>query len=252
MTNRASSPVAIILAAGQSKRMQSETPKVLHEACGRPMIEYVLDAARAAGATRIIVVVGHKADVVRAALAHHGDVEFALQAEQHGTGHAVMMCRDLLADHDGPVLVLTGDTPLLRGSSLQALLDAQRSHEAACVVGTAQTQHNDGLGRIVRDAAGHFLRIVEHKDATPEELAITEINTGCFAYDSRSLFAALDQVRPNNNQGEYYLTDCAEILRTQGRPVVAACKLAIAEAMGVNTQEQLAEVERVMRDQSIA
>jgi len=245
-----SDAVAVVLAAGKSKRMQSETPKVLHEACGRPMIEYVLDAAREAGAKRTIVVVGHMADVVRDALSHHDDVSFALQAEQNGTGHAVMMCKGALADHDGPVLVLTGDTPLLRGSSLKALLDEQQQHAAACIIGTADTQENEGLGRIVRDADGHFLRITEHKDCTPDELNITEINTGCFAYDCKAMFDALDQVRPDNNQGEYYLTDCAEILRKSDRPVLAARKLDITEAMGVNTQEQLAEVERVMQQRT--
>ena len=250
MTHPSSSPVAVVLAAGKSKRMKSETPKVLHEVCGRPMIEHVLDAARQAGATRLVVVVGHKADVVQAALAGHDDVDFALQEEQNGTGHAVMMCREQLSNHSGPVLVLTGDTPLLRGASLKALLDEQQSADAVCVVGTAETEQNEGLGRIVRDDAGQFVRIVEQRDASEAELAITEINTGCFAFDGRALFEALDQVRPDNNQGEYYLTDCAEILRTSGRTVVAACKLDIAEAMGVNTQEQLAEVEAVMRERS--
>lgn len=239
--------VAIILAAGKSKRMLSETPKVLHHACGRPIVEYVLDAAREAGATRIVVVVGHKAEVVQAALQHHSDVEFALQAEQKGTGHAVMMCRDAVENHSGPVLVLTGDTPLLKGSSLRGLLDDLHSNRAACVVGTARTENNFGLGRIVRDSAGQFLRIVEQRDATPEEQVITEINTGCFAFDCHSLFKALSEVRTNNSQGEFYLTDCAEILRQQGKTVTASCRFEITEAMGINTQEQLAEVEQVMR-----
>lgn len=241
---------AVILAAGKSKRMLSETPKVLHEVCGRPLVEYVLDAAREAGAQRIVVVVGHKAEVVQAALAHHPDVEFALQAEQKGTGHAVMCCEAALRSHQGTVLVLTGDTPLLRGASLKSLIDEMNSAGAACVVGTAETENNVGLGRIVRGPDGEFLRIVEQRDATPEEQAITEINTGCFAYDCKALFEALDEVRPNNNQGEYYLTDCAEILRKQGHKVIAARKLDIGEAMGVNTQEQLAEVEAVMQSRS--
>ncbi|MBX3443523.1 MAG: NTP transferase domain-containing protein [Planctomyces sp.] len=244
------SAVAVILAAGKSKRMLSETPKVLHQACGRPMVEYVLDAARKAGCTRLVVVVGHKAEVVQAALAHHPDVEFAHQTEQLGTGHAVMMSRALLKDHDGPVLVLAGDTPLLRAESLAGLLEEQRTHAAACVVGTARTEQNAGLGRIVRGADGEFLRIVEQKDATPEEQAITEINTGCFAFDGRELFRALDEVRPNNSQAEYYLTDCAEILRGSGRPVRAACRFEIREAMGVNTQEQLSAVEAEMKSRS--
>lgn len=243
-------PVAIILAAGQSKRMMSETPKVLHKACGKSLVDHVLDAAREAGAVRCVVVVGHKADEVQAALAHHPDVEFALQSERKGTGHAVMMARPNLEGHTGPVLVLTGDTPLLRGRSLAGLLDDLKSNGAACVVGTARTEQNQGLGRIVRDASGSFLRIVEQKDASPEEQAITEINTGCFAFEGTALFEGLDEVRPNNSQGEFYLTDCAEILRKKGRKVIAAERLDITEAMGVNTQEQLAEVEQVMRTRS--
>lgn len=237
---------AVILAAGKSKRMQSDLPKVLHPACGKPMAEHVINAARAAGVTKIVVVVGHKADEVKAALQHHPDVSFALQAEQLGTGHAVIQAKDQLVGFNGPTMVLTGDTPLLRGESLANLLKVQRTEQAACVVGTAETENNDGLGRIVRDGAGEFLRIVEQKDASADELKITEINTGCFAYDTAALFDALEEIRPNNAQGEFYLTDCAEILRKKGRRVVASCSLTIEEAMGVNTQEQLKEVEAVM------
>jgi bifunctional UDP-N-acetylglucosamine pyrophosphorylase/glucosamine-1-phosphate N-acetyltransferase len=211
------------------------------------MIEYDLEAARAAGASRLIVVVGHKAELVREQLARHPDVEFALQAEQKGTGHAVMVCGEQLADHDGPVLVLAGDTPLLRGESLAALLSELRDQHAAAVIGTAITDNNFGLGRVVRSADGEFLRIVEQKDATPEEAAIREINTGCYAFDSRQLFQALTQIRPNNSQAEYYLTDVPAILKAQGQRVIAAAKLTIEEALGVNTPDQLAEVERVLQ-----
>lgn len=240
-------PAAVILAAGKSTRMKSELPKVLHPILGRPMIDYVLDAARAAKCEKLVVIVGHKAEEVKAALAHHADVEFALQAEQKGTGHAVMMSAEHLADHDGPVLVLAGDTPLLKGSSLAQLLNLQQEQQAACVVGTAITEANQGLGRIVRDADGQFLRIVEQKDATPEEAAITEINTGCFAYEGRKLFDALEQVKPDNSQAEYYLTDCAEILLKAGETVLADPAFDIQEAMGVNTQEQLAEVAEILQ-----
>jgi bifunctional UDP-N-acetylglucosamine pyrophosphorylase/glucosamine-1-phosphate N-acetyltransferase len=241
------SAVAVILAAGKSKRMQSDLPKVLHQACGRPIVEYVLDAARQAGCDRLVVVVGHQAERVKENLRHHPDVEFALQAEQLGTGHAVMMAEPLLRDYSGPMLVLTGDTPLLRAKSLQGLLDRQRQKNAACVVGTARTENNEGLGRIVRDPKWQFLKIVEQKDADEQQRKITEINTGCFAYNAADLFAALKSVRPNNVQAEYYLTDCAEILRSQGRLVEALEIFDIQEALGVNTQEQLADVERVMR-----
>ena len=244
---RADKPAAVILAAGKSVRMKSDLPKVLHPVGGRPMIEHVLDATRAAGVGRIIVVVGHQSERVREALAHHSDVEFVLQAEQKGTGHAVLMCADALARHDGPVLILAGDTPLLRSESLAALLDEQRSRHAACVIGTAVTDANEGLGRIVRDASGEFVKIVEQKDATPTELAIREINTGCYVFDCRLLFSSLARVRTDNRQGEYYLTDCPAILEADGLTVVAADRLDIIEAKGVNTPEQLADVERALR-----
>jgi bifunctional UDP-N-acetylglucosamine pyrophosphorylase/glucosamine-1-phosphate N-acetyltransferase len=242
-----SAPVAVVLAAGKSTRMKSAVPKVLHEVCGRPMIEYVLDAAREAGTERLVVIVGHEADQVKRALAGHRDVDFALQAEQKGTGHAVMMCRDALRDHDGPLFVLTGDAPLMRSASFSALLEEYRSNQAACVIGTAETTNNFGLGRIVRNAQGDFERIVEEKDATPAERQIREINVGCYVFDCRALFGALDELRPNNKQGEYYLTDCAAILKSQGRRVVASCKLDISEALGVNTRRQLAEVQQAMQ-----
>src|SRR5438552_10421131 len=191
-----SPPVAVVLAAGKSTRMKSSLPKVLHEVCGRPMIAYVLDAARAAGASRNVVVVGHAAERVKEALASRGNVEFALQAEQKGTGHAVMMCRANLSRHDGPILILTADAPLMRAESLKALLDELAANNAACVIGTAETEQNQGLGRIVRDERGDFLKIVEQRDASPAELAITEINVGCYVFDCRPLFEALDELKP--------------------------------------------------------
>ncbi len=240
-------PVSVVLAAGKSTRMKSALPKVLHEVCGRPMIEYVLDAARAAGVSRHVVIAGYEAEKVKEALAGERDVEFALQAEQKGTGHAVMMCRDNLKGHDGPVLVLTGDAPLMRPESLRALLDEFGTQKAACVIGTAETEFNQGLGRIVRSPAGEFLKIVEQKDATPEELAIREINVGCYVFDCRSLFEALAEIKPNNQQKEYYLTDCAAILKAKGKRVVASKKLDVIEALGVNTRAELAKVHRALQ-----
>ena len=240
-------PIAVVLAAGKSTRMKSETPKVLHPVCGRLMIDYVLDAARAAGAKRIVVIVGHKADTVRAALSHHADVVFAEQTEQNGTGHAVMMAEQELQNHDGSVLILAGDTPLLQGSSLKALLDAQASESAACVIGTADTANNDGLGRVVRNAAGNFECIVEQKDATADQLTITEINTGCYAFDGPLLLQSLQKLKPDNAQAEYYLTDCPRILMDEGHTVAASCSLTIDEAIGVNNRLQLAEVRQFIQ-----
>jgi len=236
-------PIAVILAAGKSTRMKSEVPKVLHPVCGRLMIEYVLDAARAAGVTKLVVVVGHKADLVRKSLAQHADVTFAEQTEQKGTGHAVMMCETALSGHKGSVLILAGDTPLLQGSSLKALLDVQAGEKAACVIGTANTVNNDGLGRVVRDANGAFECIVEHKDATPEQRNITEINTGCYAFNTQLLLQSLRKLKPNNVQSEYYLTDCPRILMDDGHKVTASCSLTLEEALGVNTRVQLSEVQ---------
>jgi bifunctional UDP-N-acetylglucosamine pyrophosphorylase/glucosamine-1-phosphate N-acetyltransferase len=230
--------------------MKSDLPKVLHEVCGKSMVEHVFDAVRGAGVTRIVCVIGHEAPLMRQRLGGHSDVEFALQSEQKGTGHAVQMAAELLAGHNGPVLVLAGDTPLLRAESLQALLSELTSSDAVAVVGSAITAANQGLGRVVRDTDGQFVGIVEEKDATPEQKAIQEINTGCYAFDCRSLFEALAEVKPLNTQGEYYLTDCPAILRDRGRTVLAAAKLDIHEAMGVNTKEQLAEVEQVLRQRS--
>ena len=239
--------VAIVLAAGKGTRMKSDLPKVLHEVCGQSMVEHVFEAVRAAGVKRIVCVIGHQADLMRERLSKHADVQFALQAEQKGTGHAVRMAEELLQDYSGPVLVLAGDTPLLQAGSLIGLLDELRQRSAVAVVGSAITENNAGLGRIVRNAAGEFERIVEEKDASAEQKAIREINTGCYAFDCRALFAALKEVQPLNTQGEYYLTDCPAILKAQGRTVAAAAKLDIHEAMGVNTREQLAEVELVLR-----
>ncbi|MCP4175208.1 MAG: NTP transferase domain-containing protein [Fuerstiella sp.] len=241
-------PVAVILAAGRSTRMKSETPKVLHPVCGRLMIEYVMDAARTAGVEKLIVIVGHKADMVREALSGHDDVVFAEQVEQNGTGHAVMMAESELQGHDGSVLILAGDTPLLRGSSLKSLLDAQTGHNAACVIGTADTRNNEGLGRVVRNVGGDFECIVEHKDATEDQRRITEINTGCYAFDGPRLLSSLRKLQPNNVQAEYYLTDCPRILMDEGHNVTASCSLTIQEAIGVNNRIQLAEVRQHIQD----
>jgi len=240
-------PVAVVLAAGKSKRMKSDLPKVLHEICGKMMIDYVLNAAHNAGVKRTVVVVGHQAERVRATLSHHDGLEFALQKEQHGTGHAVMMCKPHLEGHNGPVLILAGDTPLLQAESLTGLLDDLREQKAAAVIGTATTQANQGLGRIVRDADGRFERIVEEKDANEEQKLIREINTGCYAFDGPLLLHSLSKIAPANKQDEYYLTDCPAVLLGEGHTVIASERFDIREAMGVNTRVQLAEVHRTIQ-----
>lgn len=238
---------AIVLAAGKGTRMKTELPKVLVQACGRPLIAYVLDALREASIRRIHVVVGYRADEVRKALAGQEDVDFVDQPEQLGTGHAVMVCRDALADHDGPVVIVTGDSPMLQSKSVRKLLAGFDRDNAACVMGTIHKPDPTGLGRVVRDEQGRFEAIVEERDATPEQRLITEVNMSTYVFDRGELFAALDQLRPDNAQGEYYVTDCPGILKRAGKRVEALPVLEQVEALSVNTVDDLQEVEEAMR-----
>jgi bifunctional UDP-N-acetylglucosamine pyrophosphorylase / glucosamine-1-phosphate N-acetyltransferase len=237
--------LAIVLAAGKGTRMKSDLPKVLVPVGGRPMVRYVVDALRSAGVPRIVVVVGYRADLVRDELADEPGVEFAEQREQLGTGHAVMMCRDALEGHDGAVVIVAGDSPMLQAESIATLLEAPfGTSQAACILGTAYRPDPHGYGRILRDEEGFFAGIVEEKDATPEQRAITEINVSTYVFDSRELLAALDQLRTDNSQGEYYITDCPAILLAAGKAVVAAPILKQCEALSINNAEELAVVEQ--------
>ncbi|HEX4416099.1 MAG TPA: NTP transferase domain-containing protein [Lacipirellulaceae bacterium] len=240
-------PLAIILAAGKGKRMASELPKVLVPVCGRPMIRYVLDAVRAAGVNRMVIVVGYRADLVRRELADEPGIEFAIQAEQLGTGHAVMMCRERLELQQGPVLILAGDSPMTQASSLKSLLAEYNSEHPACLLGTANKQNPYGLGRIVRDPKGDFQGIVEERDAPPDQRAITEVNLSTYVFRPDALLSALQQLTANNIQGEYYLTDCPGVLKAAGEKVDALCVLKPIEALSINTPEELTVVEREMQ-----
>lgn len=234
---------AVVLAAGKGTRMKSELPKVLLPVCGRPMIEYVLDALSKGGVDRIIAVVGYRADLVRAAIDGRAGVEFALQTEQLGTGHAVMACRELLDDGDGPVLVVTGDSPLMQSDSVAALLGDYHRCPAACVLGTAYKDDPGSLGRVLRDARGTFVGIIENRDATPEQRQITEVNMSYYVFRRPDLLAALDGIRPNNRQGEYYITDAPGLLVAEGKEVRALPVLKPCEGLGINTVEELAAAE---------
>ncbi|MCG8586299.1 MAG: NTP transferase domain-containing protein [Pirellulales bacterium] len=244
-----SSPLAIVLAAGKGTRMKSDLPKVLVEVCGRPMIEYVLEALAAAGVQRTVVVVGYREELVRAALADRPGVEFASQTEQNGTGHAVMMCREQLASHDGPVVVVAGDSPLLQYDSVATLLEKFADDEPACILGSGYKDDPTGLGRIVRDDAGNFVGIVEQKDATDEQREIKEINLSTYVFDSTALLSSLDELSCDNAQGEYYLTDCPRALLDKGRNVVALDVLKPCESLSINTVEDLAAAEQELAQQ---
>lgn len=242
--------VAVVLAAGKGTRMRSELPKVLFPVLGRPLVEYVLDAVEQAGIRRTIVVVGYRAELVRETLSHRSSLEFVTQEVQQGTGHAVAVCRPLLADHEGPVLVVTGDSPLTQAASLRALLDERNASSAACVLGTLIKDDPQGLGRIVRDASGTFVGIVEEKDASEPQRAIREVNMSTYVFAGPDLLRALDQLKNDNRQGEYYITDCPGILRREGQEVRALPILKPCEALSINSPDELEIVEREMRRQS--
>ncbi|QBY51936.1 bifunctional UDP-N-acetylglucosamine diphosphorylase/glucosamine-1-phosphate N-acetyltransferase GlmU [Cupriavidus oxalaticus] len=231
----------VILAAGMGKRMVSDLPKVLHPVAGRPMLAHVLDTARALSPSRLVVVVGHGAAHVREAVAAY-DVAFAEQAQQLGTGHAVMQALPLLDDSQ-PTLVLYGDVPLTTAATLKALV-AEAGSERFGVL-TVEMPDPTGYGRIVRDAAGSIVRIVEQKDASEAVKAIREINTGIIVCPTGHLRRWLSTLGNDNAQGEYYLTDTVERAAREGVEIVSAQPAAIWETLGVNSKLQLAEVERI-------
>ncbi|MET1531355.1 bifunctional UDP-N-acetylglucosamine diphosphorylase/glucosamine-1-phosphate N-acetyltransferase GlmU [Burkholderia sola] len=231
----------VILAAGTGKRMRSALPKVLHPLAGRPLLSHVIDTARTLQPSRLVVVVGHGAEQVQAAVAAP-DVQFAVQAEQLGTGHAVRQALPLL-DPAQPTLVLYGDVPLTRASTLRRLVDA--AHDGRYGILTVTLDDPTGYGRIVRDAAGFVTRIVEQKDASPDELRIAEINTGIIVTPTAQLSMWLGALKNENAQGEYYLTDVVELAIEAGFEVVTSQPDDEWETLGVNSKAQLAELERI-------
>ncbi|MEO1528011.1 MAG: sugar phosphate nucleotidyltransferase, partial [Planctomycetota bacterium] len=230
-------------------RMKSDLPKVLCPVVGRAMIHFVLDALEAAGIRRQIVVVGYQAEAVQAELATRGNdaLQFALQEEQLGTGHAVQCCREHLVDQTGPTIVVAGDSPLIQSSSLTELLEHFAETKPALLLGTLKKDDPTGLGRIVRDDAGEFLGIVEHKDATPEQLEITEVNMSTYLFHTPDLLDGLSMLKNDNAQSEYYLTDCARLLRESGRPVAALPALKPCESLSINNPDELKLVDEQMR-----
>jgi bifunctional UDP-N-acetylglucosamine pyrophosphorylase/glucosamine-1-phosphate N-acetyltransferase len=240
---------AVILAAGKGTRMKSALPKVLHQVGGKPMVKHVVDAANFAGATKKIVVVGFGAESVQSTLL--GQTEFVTQTEQLGTGHAVMQAEPLLKDFSGTVMVLCGDTPLLRGELLQKLYTAHKEAGALATVLTANMPNPSGYGRVIRSATGEVTKIVEQKDASPAELLVNEINTGIYCFERAALFTALAGITCDNVQREYYLTDVIGILAAQKAKVWAVAAEDPDETMGINSRRQLAQAEKVLRMRKI-
>jgi bifunctional UDP-N-acetylglucosamine pyrophosphorylase/glucosamine-1-phosphate N-acetyltransferase len=238
----------IILAAGEGKRMKSKLPKVLHKVCGKPMIDHIINAMKGAGVEDCIVVVGHKAEIVREHL--EGKVETSYQEKQLGTGHAVMCCNDFLKDKDGTVIVLAGDAPLITSETISKVFDYHISSGCAVTVLTADAKDPTGLGRIIRNQQGDIEKIVEHKDATEEERQVKEVNSANYCFNISDLLDALKKVNNNNAQGEYYLTDTIEILKKAGKKV-GAYKTDFIEFMAVNSRIQLQEANEAMNRRTL-
>ncbi|MCT4786945.1 bifunctional UDP-N-acetylglucosamine diphosphorylase/glucosamine-1-phosphate N-acetyltransferase GlmU [Exiguobacterium aestuarii] len=236
---------AVILAAGKGTRMKSKLYKVLHPVLGKPMVEHVVDQLDQIGVSRQIVIVGHGAEAVQDTLGTR--VEYAVQEQQLGTGHAVQMAEAELAGKSGATLVVCGDTPLLTAETLEALLAHHEAQQAKVTVLTAIADDATGYGRVIRGEDGNVTKVVEHKDASETELAINEINTGTYVFDNELLFDALKQVGNNNAQGEYYLPDVISIAKEAGEVVAAHTAPTFDETIGVNDRVALSQAEAIMR-----
>jgi bifunctional UDP-N-acetylglucosamine pyrophosphorylase/glucosamine-1-phosphate N-acetyltransferase len=240
---------AVVLAAGKGTRMRSDLPKVLHRVCGQPIVQYVLDALHHAGISAPILVIGHGADRVRQAVGPQ--VRYAEQAEPLGTGHALLQALPLIPEDGHPVVVVYGDTPLLRAETIQALIDLHQRTKAATTLLSAEMVDPTGYGRVIRDRDGRVQRIVEEKDGSPEEKQIKEINAGTYVFDQRTLREGLRSLSPDNAKGEYYLTDTIGWMLSHGR-TVSALAVAADEAIGINSRQDLAAAEAVMRQRLLA
>lgn len=237
--------MAVILAAGEGKRMKSKNSKVIHKVCGKPLIKWVYDAVKKSGIEDSVFVVGHRQDQVRECL---GDrVSYAVQEEQLGTGHAVMQAESFLKDKEGTVVVLYGDTPLISGRTITDAIGCHKENGNSATVITAELDDPTGYGRIVRSGKGDFLKIVEHKDTKGFEKDIREINSGIYCFNIKDLTVALKELGNNNSQGEYYLTDTLEILMNKGLKVGAVKIEDPNEILGINDRKQLVEASEIIR-----
>ena len=237
---------AIILAAGKGTRMKSKMPKVLHKVCGKSMVECVIDEAAKLGCEGVCVVIGDKAEMVKESL-EGKNVAFALQEQQLGTGHAVMQAADFIED-DKDVIILYGDTPLIKAETLEKFINFHRENKNSVSVISAIVEDSAGYGHIIRDSEGHFVKNVEYKDATEEEKLVKEINTGIYCFKGKDLKESLSKINNNNAQGEYYLPDTLEILLKEGKGVDAVSVGDVTEFAGVNSRVQLAEAEKILKD----
>ncbi|HCD35939.1 sugar phosphate nucleotidyltransferase [Chlorobium phaeovibrioides] len=241
-------PLAIvIMAGGKGTRMQSDLPKVLHKAAGRALIEHVIDKSQALDPEKIILIVGHQAELVKDSVKHY-PVACALQEPQLGTGHAVMQAEEPLQNFQGEVLILSGDAPLFTLESLQNLIRFHRESDAQATVLTAEMENPTGYGRVIRKPGTDSVeKIVEQKDATEEEKTVKEINSGVYVFNAETLFSSLKEITTNNAQNEYYLTDVFGVCFRKGSRVAAWKTPNPDEIHGINTPQQLAHAERLLK-----
>jgi len=233
----------VIMAAGLGKRMKSDLPKVLHKLNGRALIEYVVDTAKSCGAEKVILIVGYKRELVEGLL--NGQLQFAVQEQQLGTGHAVKQTEPLLKDYTGSILILSGDVPLLTVETVNRLIDHHFAEKNACTLLTCIFEDPTGYGRIKRGKNNSVTAIVEHKDASAEELQIQEINSGIYVVERAILFKALNSLKNNNRQKEFYLTDIVPFILGKGLRVGGLALDDPLEIAGINSQEELVKLEKV-------
>ncbi|MCE5340927.1 MAG: NTP transferase domain-containing protein [Planctomycetaceae bacterium] len=242
-----SEKVAIILAAGMSSRMNTKLPKVLHEVCGRPMLAYVIDACREAGVKKLYIIVGYGKEQVINYFHDDKNIVWVEQKEQKGTGHAVLCCKEHLADFDGDTLILCGDMPLIRPEIVKTLVEKHDHEAAAATLATAILEDTRSYGRIIRDGYGNIQGIVEEADCNHQQKLIKEVNPSYYCFKNKILFEALSKITPNNKKNEYYLTDALHLVIKAGHRVVAVTAVSPEDAIGVNSRQQLSEVGRIMQ-----
>ncbi|MBE6048720.1 MAG: bifunctional UDP-N-acetylglucosamine diphosphorylase/glucosamine-1-phosphate N-acetyltransferase GlmU [Clostridium sp.] len=236
---------ALILAAGQGKRIKSDLPKVLHKVCGKEMVNHVIDNMRLSGISDVNVIIGKGAELVKAGTESR-KVSYSLQQEQLGTGHAVKCAKEFLQDKDGVVAIFAGDAPLTKVETINKLIDEHIEKKNSATLLSAIVEDPTGYGRIIRDG-DEVIKIVEHKDCSEEELKVNEMNAAMYCFDIKELLASLDELSNDNNQGEYYLTDVIGILKSKGKRV-GAVVTDYEDTIGVNSRVQLAEAEQILRN----
>jgi len=239
----------LIMAAGKGTRMKSDLAKVLHKINGRPMVHYVIDMANEIHSEKVVLIIGHQKERVMDECKDM-DVEFAIQEQQLGTGHAVAMAENLFNNYDGDLLILSGDVPLLTTKTLSNLIQTHFESNALATLLTANLNDPTGYGRVIRSSSGPVERIVEHKDANEDELKVKEINVGIYMFKSKELFKTLKQVDNNNSQGEYYLPDVVKIYVDRGEKVLAQLADNFDETKGINNFDQLKEAETILLNRS--